>query len=317
MMTPERFPTALPEVITRRLRLPLIAAPMFRVSGPDLVIASCRAGIIGSFPTLNAGSTAELEAWLARFADEAERSDGQLAPWSANVVMRDPRSAEHLEVLRRTPPEIAIASVGSPAKMVEALAEKGTMVLADVATLRHAERAIQDGAAGLVLLTAGAGGNTGYLNPFAFVRAVRAFWQGPIILAGGLIDGVSLKAMRMLGCDLGYSGTRMIAAKESMASSGYREMLRSSSMDDVLLTRAFTGLDTNMLAPSIKAAGLDIGNLPATPSAEQARLAYSNSEDGPKRWKDIWSAGHSVSGVREAQSVADIVDDLLREYVAA
>lgn len=316
MSIAETYSAGMPVSITSRLRVPLIAAPMFRVSGPDLVNAACAAGIIGCFPTINAPSTEHLETWLEEFSDRHEQSGGLLAPWGANVVMRDPRAAEDIEALRRCPPEIAIASVGSPRALVEALRGLGTMVLSDVATLHQARRAIEDGADGLILLSTGAGGNTGSLNPFAFVRAVRAFWSGPLVLAGGLIDGVALKAMRTLGCDLGYAGTRMIAATESLADQRYQAMVAASTMDDIVLTRAFTGLDTNMLSPSIREAGLDLSSLPPAPTPEQARLVYSDAALGPRRWKDILSAGHSVSGVGEPCSVAEIVDQIAREYAS-
>jgi len=315
-MTGQVDSTRIPEPIRKRLRLPLIVAPMFGVSGPALVEAACDAGAIGAFPTINARSARELDAWLDRLGAHGARSEGKAAPWCANVVMRDPRAAEHLECLRRTPPEIAIASVGSPRAMITALRDKGTLVFADVATLHHASKAVADGADGLVLLSSGAGGNTGWLNPFAFVRAVRAFWDGPIALAGGVIDGVALRAMETLGCDFGYSGTRFIAASESLAGDGYRAMLKSSTMDDIMLTRAFTGLDTNMLKPSIEAAGLDPATLPFHVSETEARLAYS-STDGPQRWKDIWSAGHTVSGVSAVSSTREIIENILEGYNAA
>ena len=317
MSTAEVYSAGMPVSITSRLRLPLIAAPMFRVSGPQLVNAACAAGIIGCFPTINATSMLQLETWLEDFSTRHEQSGGRLASWGANVVMRDPRAANDIEALRRHPPEIAIASVGSPRAMVETLSGLGTLVLADVATLHHARRPIEHGADGLILLSAGAGGNTGSLNPFAFVRAVRAFWSGPLVIAGGLIDGVALRAMRVLGCDLGYTGTRMIAAKESLADQRYQAMVAGSTMDDIVLTRAFTGLDTNMLGPSIREAGLDLARLPPTLTAEQPRLVYSDTAPGPRQWKDILSAGHSVSGVGEPRSVAKIVDPIAREYECA
>jgi nitronate monooxygenase len=303
----------LPPHIRQRLRLPLIAAPMFRVSGPALVSAACEAGIIGAFPTLNARSTDELEDWIRGFARDAASARHALAPWCANVVMRDPRAEEHLACLRRHPPEMAIASVGAPRPMIDALQDKGTFVLADVATLRHAQRAITDGVDGLVLLSAGAGGNSGWLSPCACVRTGRAGGDGPIVLAGGVSDGVALRAMEVLGCDLGYCGTRMIATAESLASEAYRAMLVSASMDDVVLTRAFTGLDTNMLRPSIEAAGIDLADIPASLTAEQAKRAYAN-DHGARRWTDLWSAGHAVSGVRRLGTVRELVDELSREY---
>ena len=171
-------------------------------------------------------------------------------------------------------------------------------MLADVASIRHAERAIAAGADGLVLLTAGAGGQTGWLNPFAFVRAVRGFFDGPIVLAGGIADGRALHAAEVLGCDLAYMGTKFIATRESMADARYKQMLVDSSADDILLTTAFTGLQTNMLTPSILAAGLDPKELPARGAIDIGKdIDIGARENRPERWRDIWSAGHSTSGV--------------------
>jgi nitronate monooxygenase len=190
--------------------------------------------------------------------------------------------------------------------------------LADVATLRHAEKALAAGADGLVLLSAGAGGQTGWVNPFAFVRAVRAMFDGPLVLAGGISDGYALWAARALGCDLAYMGTRFIATRESMASDAYRELLVASSLDDVLLTKAFTGLQTNMLRPSILAAGLDPAQLDEQISEDRARDLYGGGGmQTVRRWRDVVSAGHSVSGVGEVTDVATLVDTTAREYDAA
>jgi nitronate monooxygenase len=183
------------------------------------------------------------------------------------------------------------------------------------AVRRHAEKAIATGVDGLILLTAGAGGQTGWANPFAFVRAVREIFDGPVVLSGGISDGVGLKAAITLGCDLAYMGTRFIATHESMAVSGYKEMLISSSLDDVLLSSAFTGLPASKLRPSIVAAGLDPDTLP-----ERGMINVSediNPDKRPKRWKDIWSAGHSVSGVKDLPPVADLVGRIAREFEAA
>lgn len=294
-----------------RLTLPVIAAPMYRVSGVDLVAAACRAGVIGAFPTLNAGDDAGLDRFLKQLAISVGETT---APWCPNLVMRDPRTPGHLAVLAKRPPEMVITSVGPPDLAISALRDKGTLIFADVATLRHAERAIEKGADGLILLTAGAGGNSGWLNPFAFVREVRAMFDGPLVIAGGMIDGRAIRAAELLGCDLAYVGTRFIAARESMASNAYREMLVSSGMDDVITTRAFTGLDTNMLRPSIIAAGLDPDALSdQTLDEESARKVYG-AEPGPRRWRDIWSAGHSVSGIKNIATVAEIVERLSWEY---
>ncbi len=297
--------------LRRRLRLPLIAAPMFRVSGVDLVIAACQAGVIGAFPTANCRSVEELESWLTPI-----RTAGGAAPWCANLIVHrsNPRMKDDLAVLLRHAPEIVITSVGSPAEVVAPLHEAGALVFSDVASIRHAERAIAAGADGLILLTAGAGGQTGWLNPFAFARAVRSFYRGPLVLAGGIGDGQALAAALALGCDLGYMGTRFIATTESMAQPEYKQMLVTSSADDVLLTRAFTGLQTNMLRPSIVAAGLDPD---ALPEREGIDVANDLAVAQPRRWRDIWSAGHSVSSVSDIISVGQLVQMVAREYAVA
>jgi nitronate monooxygenase len=309
----------IPAAIGVRLSLPLIAAPMLRVSGPDLVVAACRAGVVGAFPTKNARTTDELDGWLGDIRARLFDLDGRAAPFCPNLIMRDGRLADDLACVARHGAEMAITSVGSPAPAVQALHDVGCLVLADVASLRHAELAIEAGADGLILLTAGAGGQTGWLNPFAFVRAVRAMFDGIVVLAGGVCDGQSLAAARLLGCDLAYMGTRFIATSESMASSSYRRMLVESSMDDVLLTSSFTGLPANMLAPSIAAAGLDPKRLDESMSEAGARDQFGagGQSGGPRRWTDIWSAGHSVSGVTRLQSVRELVDETQAQWDAA
>ncbi len=295
-----------------RLTLPLIAAPMLRVSGIELVSAACAAGVIGSFPTPNCRSLDELDAWLTRLARESAEAPRRHAPWCPNLIMRrDPAQLRaEIACMLRHHTEVVITSVGSPASVVPQLHDGGCRVLADVATVHHAERALDAGVDGLVLLTAGAGGQTGWANPFAFVRAVRAFFDGPVVLAGGLSDGVSLQAAITLGCDLGYMGTRFIATRESMASEHYKQMLVASRLDDVQLTRAFTGLPANFLRPSIVASGLDPAALPEDLSVEEARQRYGGGvgpHEGPRRWADVWSAGHSVSGVHDVPGVAELV----------
>jgi nitronate monooxygenase len=310
---------AVPPAIAARLRLPLIAAPMLHVSGPDLVTAACRAGVIGAFPTKNARSVDELDRWLTDIRARLADTDDRAAPFCPNLIMRDGRFKDDLACVVRHGVEVAITSVGSPAAAIPALHDAGCLVLADVATLRHAEQAIAAGADGLILLTAGAGGQTGWLNPFAFVRAARAMFDGILVLAGGVGDGYALAAARVLGCDLAYMGTRFIATRESLASDGYRAMLVASSMDDVMLTSSFTGLPANMLAPSIVAAGLDPKRLDESMSEARARDAFGagSGADRPRRWTDIWSAGHSVSGVGRLQIVRELVDETAQEFAAA
>ena len=310
--------------IRDRLRLPLIAAPMFLVSGVDLVVAACRNGVIGSFPTVNCRSPEQLDGWLGDMGNQlrtySDASGSRAAPICPNLIVHrsNARLADDLKVVLRHAPEIVITSVGSPAGVLAPLHDAGALVLADVASIRHAERAVEAGADGLVLLTAGAGGQTGWLNPFVFVRAVRAFFDGPIVLAGGIGDGHALRAARALGCDLAYMGTKFIATRESMADIRYKDMLVASSADDILLTRAFTGLQTNMMRPSIEAAGLDPDDLPERgTSAIGKDIDDGEREKRPSRWRDIWSAGHSTSGVTKVLSVAELVQQTAGEYHAA
>ncbi|MCP3379898.1 nitronate monooxygenase [Bradyrhizobium sp. CCGUVB4N] len=307
-----------------RLALPLIAAPMFLVSGIELVVAASRNGVIGSFPTVNCRSADELDHWLTtinerlhRYQSETERRHAPVCP---NLIVHksNARLSEDLQVVLKHKAEMVITSVGSPTPVLRPLQESGVMVLADVASIRHAERAVEAGVDGLVLLTAGAGGQTGWLNPFAFVRAVRTFFDGVIVLAGGISDGVALRAAQALGCDLAYMGTKFIATRESMADQRYKQMLVESSADDVLLTTAFTGLQTNMLRPSIKAAGLEPDNLPPHGSIEIGNdIDIAAREARPTRWRDIWSGGHSTSGVRNILSVDDLIAQTITEFRGA
>jgi nitronate monooxygenase len=307
-----------------RLSLALIAAPMFLVSGIELVVAACRNGVIGAFPTVNCRSPEELDQWLTTMSERLRGHEGETgkrcAPICPNLIVHrsNTRLQQDLQVLLKHRPEVVITSVGSPAPVLRALHDVGALVLADVGSIRHAERAVAAGADGLVLLTAGAGGQTGWLNPFAFVRAVRAFFDGLVVLAGGVSDGVALHAAEVLGCDLAYMGTKFIATRESMADERHKQMLVNTSADDVLLTTAFTGLQTNMLRPSIVAAGLDPDNLPPRGAIEIGKdIDISARESRPKLWRDIWSGGHSTSGVTGILSVDDLVAQTAAEYRGA
>ena len=328
-----------------RLRLPLIAAPMFRVSGPDLVIAACQAGVIGTFPTVNARTIDGLDAWLTQIkaalkdtggpqrraapeqgqpprgtpgsgaADQAKPGSVG-APFGVNLIMRRDDLAAEIECLVKHRVEFVITSVGAPDAALGPLHAIGCTVFADVASVRHAQKAVAAGVDGLILLSAGAGGQTGWANGMAFARAVRQFYSGPLVMAGGVADGEALFAAQALGCDYGYMGTKFIATRESLAVDGYKQMLVASELDDVLLSRAFTGLETNTLIPSIQAAGLDPKALPTDMSAERAKALYGSGAE-IQRWKDIWSAGHSTSGVTAVHSVADLVAETEAEYRAA
>ncbi len=299
-----------------------MAAPMLHVSGPELVSAACRSGVIGAFPTANARSSDELDAWLAGIADDVARSEAPAAPVCANLIMRSrPDMLEaDLSVLVKHRVEMVLASVGSPRKIIEPLHDVGCLVLADVASMEHAEKALDAGADGLVLLGAGAGGNTGWANGLAFARSVRAMYAGPLGLAGGIADGAALLAAEVLGCDFALMGTRFIATAESLASDAYKAMLLESGIDDVALTRGISGLEANFLRPSLLANGLDPEELARPLDAEQARArfsAYAAQLRGPRRWLDLWSAGHTVSAVGYVQNTKDLIATVANEYLQA
>lgn len=306
---------SLPDRLERRLRLPLIVAPMLTVSSPQLVIAACRAGAIGAFPTANCRTIDELDAWLSRFAAELTPND---APWCANLVIRRADLGAHLDRLLASRVELVITSVGSPKPVIGPLHEAGALVFADVATLAHARKAIDAGVDGLVLLSAGAGGQTGSLNGLAFARAVRQFYAGPLVLAGGIGDGAALWAAIALGCDLGYMGTRFIASVESAAVPAYKKMIVDSTIDDIVLTDAFTGLPTSMLGPSLQAAGISLDDVPAEASAAVAASVFgAPPSEKARRWRDLWSAGHSVSAADGVLPAAELIADIGVQFRAA
>jgi nitronate monooxygenase len=312
----------LPDAIASRLRLPLIAAPMLRISGVDLTAAACIEGVIGSFPTVNAREPEQLDVWLTEIAERCARAERPTAPVCPNVLMRtDPAKLDaDVEVLVKHKVEMVLASVGSPEKYVRKLHDVGCFVLADVGSMRHAERALESGVDGLVLLSAGAGGQTGWANGMSFVRAVRKMYDGPLVLAGGISDGHALLSAQVLGCELGLMGTRFIATQEAMADPRYKTMLIDSGIDDIQLTRGISGIDANFLRPSIVACGLDPEIVSQPVSKEKSRelfSAYAGQMRGPKRWVDLWSAGHTVSAVERICTVAELVDEIAQEYDAA
>lgn len=314
---------SVPEQFHDRLSLPLIAAPMFLVSGPDLVIEACKNGVIGAFPTANCRTVEQLDEWFTQIYQQlhtfaSSHPDLRVAPPCANLIVHrsNRRLTEDLELVRKHRIELVIASVGSPHAIIEPIHDYGGVVFADVASMRHVEKAVAAGTDGLILLTAGAGGQTGWANPFAFVRQVREVFDGPVVLAGGVADGTALYAVEVLGCDLAYMGTRFIASKESMVAEGYKRMIVDSGMDDITLTRAFTGLETNMLRQSIEAAGLDPDSLPERDMIDVAKDLDPANQD-KQRYRDIWSAGHTAGSVHDVPTVHDLVGRLKQEYEKA
>jgi len=279
---------------------------MFLVSGPDLVVAAARAGVIGAFATLNARTPEILDAWLE---DIAARSAGAPGACAANLILHasNPRRDLDLDLVIRHQVPWVITSVGSPAPVVERVRAYGGRVLADVATVRHARKAIAAGVDVLVLLTAGAGGNTGWLNPFAFVEEVRGFWDGPLAVAGGITTGRQVRAVQVAGADLAYVGTPFIATHESLAAETYKQALCGAGADDIVLTDAVTGIPANFLASSLRDNGI---------MSADGRLAPRGSSDMAS-WKTAWSAGHGVASVREISSVAQRVEALREQWLAS
>lgn len=302
-----------------RLSLPLICAPMFLVSGPDLVIAACRNGVIGSFPAPNARPLEVLDAWMGRITAElaeCERSEPgrQVAPWSLNLVVHSSydRLPAELELVQRHRPPVVITALGSPSRVIDTVHAYGGVVLADVGSIAMAKKAAQAGVDGLILVCTGAGGHTGSVSPFVFVDAVRQFFDGIVALAGGICNGGAIRAAEIAGADLADIGTLFIAARESLASDDYRQMVVDAGVDDLVLTRAFTGANAYYLRRSVERNGLDPDNL-----SGKTAMDWKNSEQQLKAWKDIWSAGQSVSAVSRIESAADIIDRLRREYERA
>lgn len=305
--------------IKSRMALPVIAAPMFLVSGPDLVIEACKAGVIGAFPTLNARPIEVLEQWFERIVaelDDAERaSPGRVAPWAANLIVHrsNARVAADLDLIVRYRAPLVISALGSPAVCLEAVHSYGGLVFADVSTVEFARKAADAGADGLVLVAAGAGGHTGELSAFAFLPAVREFFAGPIVLGGGITSGRAVRAAEVLGADFAYLGTRFIATRESLASDDYRRMLVDADSRDIVRTPHFTGIPANYLRQSIERAGLDPREL-----VKPNPVVNVDQEDQRSRaWKDIWSAGQGVWATKRVQSTAELVAELAFGYAEA
>ena len=294
-----------------RLRLPVIVAPMFLVSGPDLVLAATRAGVIGAMPSLNSRTNELLEAVMEGIRT-ALPGIPDAAPWAINLIAHatNKRLGPDLETCVRYEVPIVISSVGSPKTIIDRVGSYGGLVFSDAGSVRHARRAAEAGVDGLILLCAGAGGNTGWLNPFGFVSEVRRFFDGPVMLAGSISRGNHLHAAEMMGADLAVVGTSFIAASESMASDGYRDMLARSGADDIVLSSELTGIPANMLRESMERAGF-------VPGSHRVGFDVDSEIQTFKAWKDIWAAGHGVGDVPGEEPLATIVERFRREYLAS
>jgi nitronate monooxygenase len=310
----------LPAQLREHLRIPVLAAPMFIVSGPDLVIEQCKAGVIGSFPALNARPQEELDRWLTRIEDALgeyrhAHPERKVAPFAVNLIVNkaNKRLAADTEVVIAHKVPIVISSLSAPTDIVPRVHEYGGMVLHDVVKLRHAEKALEAGVDGIIAVCNGAGGHAGTLNPFALVNELRRIHTGPLVLSGAITNGDGVLAAEAMGCDLAYLGTRFIASKESLAVDRYKQMIVDSSSGDIVYTPLFSGVHGSYLAGSIKNAGLDPDNLPAS----ETPGTYRSRDERAKTWKDIWGAGQGVGNIDDVPSVAELVDRLESEYHAA
>ncbi len=302
----------LPPGLEGRLRLPLVCAPMFLVSGPELVIAACRNGVVGSFPALNRRSSEEFAGWLEEI-ERALAGEAAAAPFGVNLIVH--RSNRRLEadlrvcVAHRVP--LVITSLGAVPDVVREIHAYGGLVFHDVANRRHAEKAAEAGVDGLVLVCGGAGGHAGTLNPFAFLAEVRRLFSGTILLAGALSTGHDILAARAMGADLAYMGTRFIATRESRAPEAYKRMLCTAGASDIVYTDAVSGIAGSFLRQSLEAAGID----PRAPA--RGDLAAELERGELRAWRDIWSAGQGVAAIADVPPVAELVARLEREYAEA
>lgn len=312
----------LPEAFRGRLRLPVIAAPMFLVSGHELVIAQCKAGIVGSFPSLNARPEEELQVWLttireALAAHDAAHPEAPAAPYAVNLISNasNARFGHDAQVCVDNEVPLLLTSLSPPGDLVKAAHGYGGLVFHDVTTVRHAEKALEQGVDGLILVCNGAGGHAGTANPFAFYAEVRRFYDGPIVLAGAIGTGAALHGALSLGADMAYIGSRFIPATESRAPEDYREMIVAAALKDVIYTPFFSGLPANYLRQSIIAAGLDPEEVAAASRDKSRYKAGGRSE--AKAWRDIRGAGQGIGLISGVQPVAEIVGQLEQEWHAA
>ncbi|MGB5347611.1 MAG: nitronate monooxygenase family protein [Woeseia sp.] len=310
---------SLPASIASQLRLPIIGAPMFIVSTPELVLAQCKAGIIGSFPALNARPAEQLEVWLRQITSElaayaSANPDRKVAPFAVNQIVHqsNDRLEHDVEMCVKFKVPIVITSLRPPSQVVDAVHSYGGLVFHDVINVRHAEKAIEQGVDGIITVCAGAGGHAGTLSPFALVKEVRSFFDGVVILSGSMSRGNDVVAAQALGADLAYIGTRFIATAEANAPALYKEMIVSSKAADIVYTSLFSGVHGSYLKDSVRNAGMDPDNLP---EGDKNKMNFgSGGSSKAKAWRDIWSAGQGVGSVDDIPPVAALVDRMELEY---
>ncbi len=327
----------LPDMLKNRLTVPVVGSPMFIVSTPPLIMAQCKAGVVGSFPSLNARPVSQLDEWLAQLNEELPayakaHPQAKVAPFAVNQIVHKSNSRldEDVALCVRHKAPIVITSVGNPADIVKEVHGYGGIVFHDTTTIRHTEKAIEAGVDGVILVCAGAGGHAGTMSPFALVPQVRQFWKGTLLLAGAISDGRAVRAAQVLGANLAYMGTRFIATREANAKDAYKQMILDSAAKDITYTPAFSGIPANYLTKSILAAGLDpanlkpkgfidmdLGNRPERTGEQRVDKPGDGGEPQIKAWRDIWSAGQGAGSVHDVPSVAELVARLAAEYRAA
>ena len=310
---------SLPSILQGRLRLPAIGSPLFIISNPDLALAQCKAGIVGSFPALNARPAAMLDEWLHRMTEELAAWDKAnperpSAPFAVNqIVHKSNERLEHdLEACVKWRVPIVITSLGAREDLNTAVRGYGGITMHDVITDRFARKAIEKGATGLILVAAGAGGHAGTVSPFALMQEVREWFDGPVALAGAIATGRSVLAARAMGADLAYIGSAFIATREANAPERYKEMIVEGSSADVVYSNHFTGIHGNYLKPSIVASGLDPDHLP---DADATKMNFGGA--AAKAWRDVWGCGQGIGAVKSVVGAAEVVERLAREYAVA
>lgn len=313
---------ALPPLLRDRLRLPAIGSPLFIISKPELVIAQCKAGMVGSFPSLNARPLAQFEEWLVRIREELAAHDrahpeAPSAPFAVNLIVHktNNRLEEDLALCVKHKVPLVITSLGARTEVNDAIHSYGGVVLHDVITNAFAKKAVEKGADGLIPVAAGAGGHAGTLSPFALVQEIRQWFDGPVALSGAIAHGRSILAAQAMGADLAYMGSVFIATEEAFAVQGYKDMIVESAANDIVYTNLFTGVHGNYLRPSIVQAGLDPDNLPVSDPSKMNFGSGGNQE--AKAWRDIWGCGQGIGAVGEVAPAAEVVARLIREYEAA
>ncbi len=312
----------LPDILKDSLSVPVVGAPLFIISRPNLVIAQCKAGVVGSFPALNARPQELLSDWIKEIKDELgqyqeENPEKKVAPFAVNQIchLSNDRLFKDVETCVKHEAPIIITSLRPPEDLVKAAHSYGGLVFHDVISTRHAEKAVEQGVDGLILVCAGAGGHAGALSPFALLRETREWYNGTILVSGSISDGHSVASALAMGADLAYIGTSFIATKESEADDNYKKMLIESSAKDIVYTNYFSGVHGNYLSPSVEKAGMDPRNLP---EADKTKMNFnSGGNASAKVWKDIYGSGQGINAIKKTVSVEDLVQKILSEFKTA